>query len=140
MNLPFYHQFVLLAQQLYWERLGDRFRGGYADFSLGKIVATVAVVALFGIGVYLLRRYAHERPHSASFNSPPELFRELCRAHRLDFSQRRLLKRLAAAWDLASPAFLFVEPNYFETTKLPAEWEHDTLRVEKLRARLFAKE
>ena len=36
----------------------------------------------------------------ASYKSPAELFRESCRVHRLDRTSRRLLKRLAAAWEM----------------------------------------
>ena len=127
----------LLAERSNWQRLGDRFRRDTTDFYDYNLLAVLAIAAAIAIGLLLLHQFARRREHGKSYNSPPELFRELCRAHRLDRRERRLLKRLAAAWGLASPAYLFIEPNYFDTTRLSAEWEQDAQRIARLRRRLF---
>jgi hypothetical protein len=130
-------QLGLLAERPDWERLGDHFRRGPTDFNSYNLLAVIAIAAAFVLGIFLLQRFAQRRDHSKSYTSPTELFRELCRAHRLDRSERRLLKRLAAAWGLARPAYLFIEPDYFDTAGLPVEWQEDSHRVASIRERLF---
>jgi len=61
----------------------------------------------------------------------------LCRAHGLDWSTRRLLKQLAAEWELTSPALLFVEPDRFNTSRLSVEWQDHAELLEHLRHQLF---
>jgi hypothetical protein len=126
-----------LAERTNWQRLGDNFRRGPGDFNYSNLLAVIAIVAAFAIGLLLLRHFTGQRDGGKSHHSPPELFRELCRKHRLDRVERRLLKRLAAAWELTSPSLLFVEPDYFEVDDLPDVWQDKTHLVARLRARLF---
>jgi hypothetical protein len=70
-------------------------------------------------------------------NSAAQLFRELCRAHGLSHSHRRLLKRLATARRLTSPALVFVEPKHFDTTNLPASLLPSAKELQHLSAQLF---
>ena len=137
MSTIFNRPLGLLAEQATWQRLGDHFRRNSTGSYDYNLLGVLALLAGIGIGLFLLHRFARRRENAKSYDSPPELFRELCRAHRLDRADRRLLKRLAAAWGLASPAYLFIEPDYFETAGLSAEWEEDSRRVAGLRARLF---
>jgi hypothetical protein len=96
--------------------------------------------AIIGVCVSLLLvgRYYRRFERLKSYDSPPELFRELCRVHQLDWSTRRLLKRLAVEWEMTSPALLFVEPERFNVSRLPTEWRENAARLEQLRERLFA--
>ena len=137
MNTSIFLKLGLLAEQSNWQRLGDRFRRDATDFNQYNALAVVAIVAAIVIGLVVLNRFARRRAGDKAYNSPSELFRELCRAHRLDRSDRRLLKRLATAWGLASPAYLFIEPDYFDTAGLPVEWQEASHRVAGLRERLF---
>jgi hypothetical protein len=92
---------------------------------------------LICIVLLLVGRYARRFEILKSYDSPPELFRELCRAHGLNWSSRRLLKRLAAEWQMSSPAQLFVEPERFSTARLGAEWHEKADELERLRRQLF---
>ena len=96
----------------------------------GGLIVVCVVLLLVG-------RYARRFENLKSYDNPPELFRELCRAHELNWSTRRLLKRLAAEWELTSPALLFVEPERFNTARLPAEWREHAPQLEHLRKQLF---
>lgn len=127
----------LLAERTNWQRLGDNFRRGPGSVDQYKLIAIVAIVVAFGIGLVLLWRFAKPHDRRKSYNSPTELFRELCHKHRLDRADRRILKRLAAAWGLAGPTYLFVEPDYFDVTGLSDEWEQNAPRVSRIRQRLF---
>jgi hypothetical protein len=84
-------------------------------------------------------RYIRRFEYLKSYDSPPELFRELCRAHGLSWSTRRLLKRLAAEWQMSSPARLFVEPDRFNAACLPAEWQEpeNAEQLDRLSKKLF---
>jgi hypothetical protein len=70
-------------------------------------------------------------------SSPKRLFQDLCRAHRLKPSSRRLLKKMAAARGLEHAAELFVEPTHFDEANLPAPIQTLARDVRQLRHTLF---
>jgi hypothetical protein len=72
-----------------------------------------------------------------AIDSPRRLFRDLCRAHRLPYRSRRLLRRLAAARGIAEPARLFVDASCFDTANLPEKLTPAADDVRLLRHRLF---
>ena len=100
------------------------------------IVIGMAVVAVAALVIWSL--VARRKPRHFVSNSRTRLFRELCRAHDLRLSNRRLLKRLAAAQGLETPSLLFVEPKYFEAAQLSADLQPLAGDVQRLRAQLFA--
>ncbi len=65
------------------------------------------------------------------------LFSELCRAHGLNASSRRLLKRLATGRGLMDAATLFVEPRHFESNDLPHALQAAKGDLQRLRDRIF---
>jgi hypothetical protein len=83
-------------------------------------------------------RWANRSERRRSYTHPGRLFYELCRAHGLDASSRRLLRRLASYARLAQPAQVFVEPQRFDAAVLPPSLAAEQPRLEQLRARLFA--
>ena len=106
------------------------------DNAVQTLLVTGALLAIC-IGLLFAGRYARRFENLKSYDSPPELFRELCRAHGLNWSTRRLLKRLATEWKLSSPALLFVEPERFNAARLPAQWHDEAERLEHLHKQLF---
>lgn len=124
---------LLLAKSEVW----GRFDHGRASFGRTEMVliagATVLVVATWLISNWITRW------RNATFmsNSAPKLFRELCRAHRLQMGDRRLLKKLAAARGIENAAELFVEPEHFEAAKLPQTLKSSAQELRELRHRLF---
>jgi hypothetical protein len=115
----------------------EGFRSRSVEDNAFEVFLVFGGLLLLCVVLLLVGRYARRFENLKSYDSPPELFRELCRAHGLNWSSRRLLKRLAAEWELSSPALLFVEPERFNTARLPAEWRDDEDRLESLRKRLF---
>ena len=98
------------------------------------ILSSVALlVAITIVGCRISRR----RRRDFHYNSPSRLFSELCRAHKLTWSSRRLLKQLAAARDLKSVATLFVEPEYFDLANLPPALKPSAQELRQLRRKLF---
>jgi hypothetical protein len=55
----------------------------------------------------------------------------------LNWSNRRLMKQLATARGLKTPATLFIEPEYFDVTNLPAALQSSAKELRKLRHRVF---
>ena len=104
----------------------------------GSHVFTLITAAVFVAGaVFLLFRLARSNKKDFCSNSTAGLFRELCRAHRISASNRRLLQRLAAARGLDNPAILFVEPRHFKTNDLPDALLASRGELNHLRERMF---
>jgi hypothetical protein len=98
------------------------------------ILSSVTLMVLVTI---ICRKIARRRRRDFDYNSPPRLFSELCRAHKLNWSSRRLLKQLALARDLKCAATLFVEPDYFDLTNLPPALRPSAHELRQLRHQLF---
>lgn len=127
----------LLARTHDLRGFSEGFRSRSIEDNAVSTLIVTGVLMVICIGLMLAGRYARRFESLKSYDNSPELFRELCRAHALNWSSRRLLKRLAAEWDLSSPALLFVEPERFNTSRLPAEWRENAARLEQLRKQLF---
>jgi hypothetical protein len=127
----------LLASRQDLHRVWGRFdnQRPAEDSSQLLIVLGMAAVAAAALLIWFLA--ARRPPRLFVSNSPARLFRELCHAHGLSFSTRRLLKRLAAAQGLATPAILFVEPKHFDTANLPPDLQSAAKDVQRIRAHLF---
>lgn len=115
---------------------------GRFDHHRGPAFGTVELVLLGGVTLLLTCTLAWQlitrRPQREfRFNSPTRLFTELCRAHRLDRTNRRLLKQLAAERGLKNAALLFVEPEHFDLTNLPADLKSSAAELRHLKHKLF---
>lgn len=105
-------------------------------FGAHELIILVSVAALLA-GALFWEAIKRRREREFWFNSNSRLFAEMCHAHRLDRSSRRLLKQLAASRGLKNPAELFVEPDHFDTTNLPLELKPRAPGVRQLRHELF---
>lgn len=128
--------FPLLAQ-VYREDLGRGFRGATSQLSWFDVVPYVVAVAMLIGGAKLWAYWKRRGDMSERCNDPHKLFRELCLAHKLDRTSRRLLLQLAEAGRFAQPAQVFVTPAAFEAARLPASLRGRTNEVNQLRERLF---
>ncbi len=127
----------LLARTHDLRSMSEGFRSvGFEDKAVETMLVTGGLIVLC-LTLVFIGRYFRRFERLKSYNSPPELFRELCRVHRLDWSSRRLLKRLAAEWEMTSPALLFVEPERFNAARLPADWQPSANQLERIRQQLF---
>jgi len=130
-------QVTLLARTRDLRSMSEGFRSvGFDDKAFETLMVTGAIVVIC-LTLLLIGRYSRRFERLKSYDSRPELFRELCRVHRLDWSSRRLLKRLAAEWEMTSPAFLFIEPERFNAARLPADWQPKAQLLEQIRQKLF---
>lgn len=124
----------LFASQNYsdeWDRLGRLLNAGWHE------VLILAAVTLLVIVTIVWQTISRRRRRDFDYDSPPRLFEELCRTHKLNWSKRRLLKHLASARGLKSPATLFVEPEFFDTTNAPPAVKASAAELRQLRHKLF---
>ena len=97
-----------------------------------------AVTGVLVAGVLLWQLFSSWNNGRLPSNSPRGLFRELCRAHRIDRAGRRLLKRLAVARGVSPPVLLFVRPECFTVTDLPDDLNEHAMAIVRLDEILFS--
>jgi hypothetical protein len=114
-----------------WERLSH-----LLDFGLYEVLI-LTVVTLLVIVTIVWQTISRRRQRDFAYDRPPRLFADLCRAHKLNWSSRRLLKHLAAARGLKCPASLFVEPEFFDMTNVPPALKPSAAELRQLRHKLF---
>lgn len=108
----------------------DRLPNTYELLILGSVTLLVIITIAW-------QAIARRHKRDFDFNRPPRLFADLCRAHKLNRSNRRLLKQLAAARGLKIAATLFVEPDYFDMTNVPPALKPTANDLRQLRHKLF---
>jgi len=129
--------FPLLARTRDLRSMSEGFRSVGFDDKAWETLIVGGIILAISLTLILIGRHFRRFERMKSYNNTPELFRELCRLHRLDWSSRRLLKRLAAEWEMTSPALLFIEPERFNAARLPADWQEQSAQLERLRHQLF---
>ena len=83
----------LLARTHDLRSMSEGFRSvGIGDKAFETMLVTGGLIVLC-LTLVFIGRYFRRFERLKSYDSRPELFRELCRVHRLDWSSRRLLIR-----------------------------------------------
>jgi hypothetical protein len=118
-------------------RVWGRFDHGKASDGAGQLMMIAGIAALLLLIAMVWRLFGTRSTKTYETSSPVRLFRELCAAHRLKRSERRLLRHLSTARALNNPAMLFVEPQHFETKNLPPHLKTSAAELRALRAKLF---
>ncbi|HVX61152.1 MAG TPA: hypothetical protein VHC19_11135 [Pirellulales bacterium] len=119
--------------------LARGFPANQPEPTASRLLTGVLFLVSFAALVWLLARVARRNDKRGSYNNPRALFRALCKLHRLDRTQRKLLLRLAQARQLEQPAALFLEPLHFETADLPQPWQAQAESLEILHRALFSR-
>lgn len=99
------------------------------------IFAAVVVAALFAWLAVKCVLWTHGRYRRLSRWA---LFGELCRAHRLNRGDRRLVRQVAACNAADHPALAFANPRCWDIDALRSDPLIDLERAKELSARLFA--
>jgi hypothetical protein len=129
-----------LAQIDKWREMGRDFQSDHSKLAPGLIVASLAVLAVVVVFLWLLARLMNRQEGRRLFNSPKQLFRSLCRAHDLSRSDRRLLVQIGRVRRVAQPASLFLEPEQFDAALEQPAFHGQEKALKKLRDRLFGSE
>ena len=118
--------------------MGSGLRGRGARIDTGDAVTVAVVFIVLILGTVILSRFLARREDGRSFSSPGALFRALMKAHGIDRSGRRLLRRMARWHRLSQPGQLFVDPARFDLANLSPRLQKDGPAITALRNRLFA--
>lgn len=100
--------------------------------------AMIVLTVVAGVGlVALMVRWYWNRYDYRKHRSAAALFAELCRAHQLSWSERRLLSQLAVMASLNPKAVLFVNPDVWARVLPRIPDPSYRQQLEQLRLRLF---
>ena len=127
----------LLAQIDKWREMGREFQSDHSKLAPGTVLASLSVLAVVVVFLWLLARLMTRTEERRLFNNPKQLVRSLCRAHQLSRADRRLLAQIGRARRIAQPASLFLDPDQFDAAaELPA-LRGQKRSIKELRERLF---
>ena len=132
-------QGVLLGGQARYVHMGRRFQRGGSRLETGDLLVLLVVLVAVTAAVWLLSWYLNYR-EKRGHDSPRRLFHELCRAHRIGWSDRHLLRQLARWHRLPCPSLLFLDPQRFDLEQAGPAFSARSGRLVALRDRLFASE
>ncbi len=127
----------LLAQYSRWKRLGDGLHRSRPRMDLSDLLPFFIALAVIGIAIAVGVQIYKRRDYSKPCDDPQKLFRQICAAHKLNFSSRRLLLQLAMALQMPHPAALFVTPAAFRKNELPPHLQGEGKRISELAHQLF---
>jgi hypothetical protein len=129
---------TLLAVDEEAYRVWGRFDHGEATFGATHWLILSGVIAMLVLAATVSRIRARQVGRTFTSENPARLFRDLCAAHGLRRSERRLLQQLATARGVTNAAMLFLEPRYFDMKNLPAELKESAAELKSLRYQLFS--
>jgi hypothetical protein len=135
---PWIETFLLLAQsRLSAAGIGSRRGLPTVEATTVLFLAAAVILGIFiACVVWGFARRVARRDNS----SPHVLFHELCRAHQIGWSDRRLLRDLASYHELPHAAGLFVEPQRLAASGLDPALTDRAPEILRLQARLFGRE
>jgi len=121
-------QFDLARQWRWWRR-------HWPEYFDPTLVTLVGIACLLAVVIWILRRRA--RRESKQIDNPGLLYQELCRAHRLSWQQRNLLRQVAQERQLANHWELFVEPSHLVAVANSTENPKKKTGLQQLQTKLF---
>ncbi len=132
-----FNHIMLLAGQSQYQHMGRRFRRGGNGIEWTDLFLPAAIViGVVGIA-WLTTQYLKYRERRQT-TSPNVLFAELCKAHKLDWASQQLLRSLANAAHVPTPAHLFVDKSQFDIDQLGNRFKNKRTQIVALRDKLFA--
>jgi hypothetical protein len=130
---------VIFAEANRGASLSESFRShagmGRDDVLLGLLMAVTLVAGLWATTRLLGLRRRRRRYHN-----PGQLFRALAKAHRLTWSDRMLLSRVARQQKIGDPARLFLELQLWDEQALGPAFALEFVRLRTLRKQIFDRE
>jgi hypothetical protein len=85
---------------------------------------------------YLLHKFYWEQ-YVLSLDNPWNLFRELCSAHKLNWSEQQLLRQIADEQHWENPLQIFIEPLHLKSALDNKRFEKSRSMIESLLIKLF---
>jgi hypothetical protein len=134
MSAPFT---FLLAQQGRGDSLSESFRT-HAGMGRDDVLLGLLMVVALATVLWATSRLLGLRRRRRVYHNPWQLFWDLCKAHRLNWSDRTLLGRLARHHRLGDPARLFLEARYWDEQTMGPAFALEFVRLRALRKQIFA--
>ena len=128
---------ILLGQIEKWQQMGRDFRADRPKLDPTILIACSGILLAIVCGIWFLSRLLKGEDGRRLFNSPRQLFRNLCGQHELSRTECRLLKQIARFQNIEQPASLFLQPEAFDIAARHPEFAQQMSLLRKLRARLF---
>ena len=129
--------FVLLADFEVVKSMSNRFHGKQAQLHTSDLMMGVGLLSALVLVAWGLSRFTRKSDDQPRYSSARSLFRELCRAHKIDRAGRSLLQKVARSQNLA-PAQLFLDPDCWQPDHLDPQWAPAADQCRTLYDRLFA--
>jgi len=135
--------FSLLAQHQPQEQhtlaeASEHFRRTKSKFDASDAFIGLAFILALTLGIFLLKKLLERSERQSGYRHAGKLFKELCQAHELSHSERRLLRRLAGNQQIEDPGRMFIEPERFDVSRIPESLAKRREEIFALRDRLFA--
>jgi preprotein translocase subunit SecY len=106
-----YTSFDSMCPNLFaWRPLTAATRQAHISAGGFVLLTAICLTVTLGVGIYFLMR----RQMSLPIENSRALFRELCRMHQLNSSQRSLMLNLASGLKLIDPSSLFVDSTLWK--------------------------
>lgn len=128
--------YSLLAQGNRLEQMGRGMRASRERVQLVDLWPLALGLFLIIGGTLAFNAWKRRSDFKEKCYDPQKLFREMCAIHKLNGSQRRLLKSLADACEYDQPAQVFLMPSAFEQ-QLPGKLAGKAEQYKQLRGLLF---
>ena len=127
---------ALLAAGGRFQAMGRRFRADAGQHNYNSLFSFLMLIACATLVIWGLTRLVQWTEKHGK-NSPRALFRELCRVHRIGWSERRMIKDLAEWQHLDQSAQVFLEPERFDAALLSPGLAEHRESLEALRDKIF---
>ncbi len=101
------------------QRMFRAMRDSQTKISDTQVAVGFVIVLAFLVVLAMMAMMFERRQNRRSYHSAGGLFNDLCKAHRLTFKQRWLLRRLSRFQKLRVPARLFIEEERFDLVNVP---------------------
>jgi hypothetical protein len=127
---------VLAARSTFWLHMRRYWRS--PESTRDMVVLGLIVLFLLGVTIAWWISNRRRRNETTELNDPRLLLRDLCRLHRLTWSQCRLLRQVTATRKLESELQLFVEPRLLRDVSAYPALHNLQPRLTQLAEKLFA--
>ena len=130
----------LLGARSHLDKVVDNIRAGYRGQYSGPSAATILLILAAVAGLAALAWGASRlfrRRQARRQATPKWLFDELCKAHRVESSDRRLLWAAAIEQHPENPSLLFIEPDSLRPHKLKFRRRVEIDRLAAVAGRIY---
>jgi hypothetical protein len=129
---------LILAEEERMQNLFRSLRAIKAKEGMDDAVYGLLILAGIIFVMLILSLIIDLRNRRRGYSNPRSLFWNLCRAHKLKLSDRWLLWRMARLQKFTDPARLFLEPQWYSRSRVPAELRQYETRLKGIRNKLFS--